>query len=329
MLTREQASPDAVVTSERTPFDWSVDSLDLRAAALPPRRPLRPGRWLSSAVLLVFVGWLVKTLALNTQFGWSDVWSYLFSDRILAGLLVTLELTVVAMVVSLVIGVVLAAMRCSVNPVLSVTAKGYLTVFRGVPLLVQILAWYNLALVFPTLSIGIPFTTLNVGTSTNRVMTVFLAAILALGLHEAAYICEIIRGGIISVPKGQVDAALAVGLTPRETMRRVVLPQTIRIVIPPIGSQLIGMIKATALVATVGGAELMATAEEIYSSNFKTLALLTVVSIWYLVLTGVATIAQQLLEHRLDPQYVRSGSLLSAWRARNAGALQQAGDNAI
>jgi polar amino acid transport system permease protein len=112
-------------------------------------------------------------------------------------------------------------------------------------------------------------------------------------------------------------------------MRRVVLPQTNRIVIPPIGSQLIGMIKATALVATVGGAEMMATAEEIYSSNFKTLALLTVVSIWYLVLTGVATIGQQLLERRLDPQYVASGSLSSLWRARGAGALQQAGDNAI
>ena len=164
----------------------------------------------------------------------------------------------------------------------------------------QILFWYNLALVFPKLSLGVPFTSWHVDGTTNSIVTPFLASVLALALAEAGYMAEIVRAGIVSVPRGQVEAALSIGLTPQAALRKIVLPQTLRVVVPPTGNQFIGMLKASSLVSVIGGMELLTRAEQIYSVNFRIAALLIDVSIWYLVLVSVASVGQHYLERVLD-----------------------------
>jgi len=239
-------------------------------------------------------------VATNRALSWPTVGKFMLQHQILTGLVVTLELSVISQLIAVVIGFVLALLRQSGNGVLSRSAWLYIFLFRGTPLLVQLLFWYNLAVVFPRVGIGIPFTSLNVSADTNTVITAFLASILALGLHEGAYAAELFRAGIVSVPSGQVDAALSVGFTRRAALRRVVLPQTIRVVIPPIGNQFIGMLKASALVSVIGGNDLLTRAENIYSVNFKILALLIVASLWYLILTSLATVGQHFLEASLS-----------------------------
>jgi polar amino acid transport system permease protein len=213
---------------------------------------------------------------------------------------VTIELSLISQALAIVLGFVLAALRQSSNPFYSWLAAAYIFVFRGVPLLVQILFWYNLALVFPKLSLGVPFTSWHVDGSTNSIISPFLASILALGLAEAGYMAEIVRAGIVAVPRGQVEAALSIGLTPQAALRKIVLPQTLRVVVPPTGNQFIGMLKASSLVSVIGGMELLTRAEQIYSVNFKIAALLIDVSVWYLFLVSVATVGQYYLESVLD-----------------------------
>jgi len=278
--------PDAVLALADRPLD--------------PRRRIHPGRWITSAVVIALVAWLAVKLGTNPKLGWSAFAQFFASRIMLDGLIVTLELTFVGQLVATVVGVVLAACGESRNPVLTAFARGYVWFFRSVPLIVQILTWYNLAIVFPVLAIGVPFTSLHLQGSTNAIITPFLAAVLALGLHEAAYMAEIVRAGIAAVPRGQLLAASSIGLTRRQTLRRIVLPQTLRVVIPPTGNQLIGLLKACALVSVIGGDELLTTAQRIYAVNYKTIALLLVVSTWYLILTSVLSVGQHYLERWVD-----------------------------
>jgi polar amino acid transport system permease protein len=272
----------------------------LARSPLRPRRRLHPGQWLASVVVIGFAAWLIRTLAANKLIGWSSVGHFLFSGAILHGLLGTLELTVVSMVLAIALGFVLAALGASANPVLVSFVRFYVWVFRGVPLIVQILAWYNLALVFPVLAVGVPFSTWHLQGPTNTLITPFLAAILALGLHEAAYMAEIVRAGLVAVPHGQTEAALSVGLTRRQAIRTVVLPQTLRVIVPPTSNQLVGLLKASALVSVIGGVELLTTAQRIYSVNFQVMALLIVASVWYLIVVSLLTVGQHFLERRLN-----------------------------
>ncbi len=307
--TADQPAPPAG-TSSATPASAPRDRpqdvnrpLDHRALVklgLPKQNRRHPGQWLCAAVVLFVAGLLIHSLAINPKIGWGTVGQFLFAHAILGGLVVTIELTFAGQAIAIVLGFVLAAMRQSQNPVLTWLSWAYINVFRGVPLIVQILIWYNLALAFPHLAIGIPFTSIHLQGSTNRIITPFMAGALGLGLAEAAYMAEIVRAGIVAVPQGQVDAALSVGLTRRQAMRRVVLPQTLRVVIPPTGNQFIGMLKASALVSVIGGSDLLTRAQQIYSVNFEVVALLIVASIWYLVLTTIATIGQYYLERWLD-----------------------------
>ncbi len=267
---------------------------------LQPRRRLHPGQWLASVVVIGFAAWLIRTLAANKLIGWSSVGHFLFSGAILHGLLGTLELTVVSMALAIALGFVLAALGACANPVLVSFVRFYVWVFRGVPLIVQILAWYNLALVFPVLALGVPFSTWHLQGPTNTLITPFLAAILALGLHEAAYMAEIVRAGLVPVPHGQTEAALSVGLTRRQAIRTVVLPQTLRVIVPPTSNQLVGLLKASALVSVIGGVELLTTAQRIYSVNFQVMALLIVASVWYLIVVSLLTVGQHFLERRLN-----------------------------
>jgi len=215
---------------------------------------------------------------------------------IVGGIGITLELTVVCMLIGIVLGAVLAVMRISANPVVSSVARLYVGFFRGTPVLVQLLFWFNLAALYPAISFGIPGVNLNA----NEIITPMMAAILGLGLNEAAYMSEIVRAGIESVDSGQSEAAGALGINRLQTMRRIVLPQAMRVIIPPTGNQAIGMLKATSLVSVIAVPELLYSAQIIYSKNLQVVPLLIVASIWYLVMTAVCNAGQGYLERRFS-----------------------------
>ncbi|MDQ6811424.1 MAG: amino acid ABC transporter permease [Actinomycetota bacterium] len=264
---------------------------DIRA--VPVRRP---GRWIAAAVVFVVALALVRSVATNPRFEWSVVGNYLFDERILEGVRVTIELTLIAMAIGIVLGVVLAIMRLSPNPLVSGGSWLYIWFFRGTPVLVQLLFWYNIAALYPKIDLGIPFGLAFVHADANTLITAFTAAILGLGLNEGAYMAEIVRAGIISVPEGQADAAQSLGMTRLQTMRRIVLPQAMRVIIPPTGNETISMLKTTSLASVIAVGELLFAAQNIYSVNFKTIPLLIVASIWYILYTSVLYVGQYYLE---------------------------------
>ena len=264
---------------------------DIRA--VPVRRP---GRWIAAAIVLVFAAALIRSVVTSAGFQWEVVGEYLFDHRILAGLVVTIELTVIAMAIGIVLGVILAVMRLSPNPLLSRASWFYIFFFRGTPVLVQLLFWYNIAALYPKLSLGIPFGPAFVHPNANTLITAFRAGILGLGLNEGAYMAEIVRAGIISVDEGQTDAAQSLGMTRVQTLRQIVLPQAMRVIIPPTGNETISMLKTTSLASVITVTELLYAAQLIYSVNFKPIPLLITVSIWYLVCTSVLYVGQFYLE---------------------------------
>jgi len=266
--------------------------------AVPVRRP---GRWLSAAIVFVVAAALADSVATNSRFEWGIVGHYLFSGRILRGLEATLELTAVSMVVGIALGVVLAVMRLSPNPLLSAASWLYIWLFRGTPVLVQLLFWAYVSALYPRLSLGIPFGGPQFAhADANTLITPFAAAILGLGLNEAAYMAEIVRAGILSVDEGQTEAAYALGMTRLKTLRRIVLPQAMRVIVPPTGNETISMLKTSSLVSVIAYTELLYSAQLIYSVNYRTIPLLIVASIWYLVVTTVLSIGQYYVERRFN-----------------------------
>jgi polar amino acid transport system permease protein len=261
--------------------------------AIPVRRP---GRWLAAAIVLVLAAALGKSVATNPRFQWGIIGHYFLSSRVLDGLVVTLELTVICMAIGIALGTVLAVMRLSPNPLVSGASWLYIWVFRGTPVLVQILFWGFISALYPRLSLGIPFGPQFAYFDANSVITPFVAGMLALGLNEGAYMAEIVRAGVISVEEGQTDAAQALGMTRLQTMRRIVLPQAMRVIIPPTGNETISMLKTTSLVSTIAVTELLYSVQLIYAVNYRTIPLLIVASIWYLIVTTVLTIGQYYLE---------------------------------
>jgi polar amino acid transport system permease protein len=230
----------------------------------------------------------------NPNFGWDVVGLYLRDVSIGRGILVTLGLTAISMAIGIVLGVVFAVMRLSVNPVVRSAAFAYVNFFRGTPVLVQLLFWFNLAALYPVITLGLP----GVELDANQLITPMTAAILGLGLNQGAYMSEIVRAGILSVDHGQTEAAEALGITRMQTMRRVVLPQAMRVIIPPTGNETIGMLKTTALVSVISVPELLYSAQIIYARTFETVPLLIVASLWYLLITSILTIGQYYLERR-------------------------------
>jgi len=261
--------------------------------AVPVRHP---GRWLAAVIVLILVVALVHSAATNSRFQWSVVGDYLFTTEVLNGLVLTLELTAVSMGIGIILGVVLALMRLSPNPVLRSTSWFYIWLLRGTPVLVQILFWNFIAAVYPTIDLGVPFGPSFVHLDANTFITPFVAAMLALGLNEGAYMSEIVRAGIISVDEGQHDAAHALGMTRMQTMRRIVLPQAMRVIIPPTGNETISMLKTTSLVAFVALNDLLYVVTLIYSRTYQQVPLLIVASIWYLVATSVLSVGQYYIE---------------------------------
>ena len=204
------------------------------------------------------------------------------------------------MAIGIVLGVLLAVMRLSPNPLVSGAAWVYIWFFRGTPVLVQILLWYNIAALYPKFSVGIPFGPTFFHFTATTVITPFVAGMLGLGLNEGAYMAEIVRAGIISVPEGQTEAAQSLGMRRLQTIRRIVLPQAMRVIVPPTGNETISMLKTTSLVSVIAlpHPELLYAAQLIYSVNYLTIQLLIVASLWYLIVTTVLTIGQYYLERR-------------------------------
>lgn len=281
----------------------------------PIVRLRHPGRWVAAALLVVLAAMFVNFVFTSPRLRLDLVAGYLFERSILQGLLVTLELTVVAMLVGVVLGTVIAVMRLSENPLLRGAATAYVGLFRGTPILVQLLFWFFLGTVLPQISLGIPFGPSFASVPTNTLITQFTAAILGLGLNEAAYMAEIVRAGIGSVDRGQTEAAQALGMSPLTTYRRVVLPQAGRLIVPPTANEAISMLKLTSLCLVIGLPELTTTAQLIYGRNFQQIPLLIVASIWYLVLTTLLTIVQTRIERRM------SRGVLQATRRRNRFAV--------
>ena len=254
------------------------------------------GRWVAAVVVLAIATEIVYTFVTAPDLHWDVVRHFLSQRLILQGIVTTLELTVLAMLIGIALGVVLAVMRLSPNPVVSAVSWFYIWFFRGTPVLVQIFFWFNLASVLPYIGLGIPFTTIHWQAPTNSLIAPFLAATLGLGLNEAAYMAEIVRAGIISVEHGQSEAAQALGMTRMLLMRRIVLPQAMRVIIPPTGNETISMLKTSSLAFVASVPELFTRSQQIASANFRVIELAIVASIWYLAMTSILTVGQFYLE---------------------------------
>ncbi len=255
--------------------------------AIPARHP---GRWLAAAAVFALALALAISFTTNPRFEWAVVGHYFFSTRVLYGLLLTVELTVVSMVIGIALGVLLAVMRLSPNPLVSGSSWMYIWLFRGTPVLVQILFWYNVSALYPRIGIG------ALSFDANHVITPFIAAVLALGLNEGAYMAEIVRAGILSVDEGQSEAGAALGMSRLLIMRRIVLPQAMRVIVPPTGNEVISMLKTTSLVSVIAVTDLLYSVQLIYAANYRTIPLLLVASIWYLLVTTLLSIGQHYIE---------------------------------
>ena len=271
--------------------------------AVPVRHP---GRWVAVAVIGVLVAMLVHTLVFSrvargnanqTRFGWGVVGDYFLSRQILDGVVVTIELTVIGMAVGIVGGVLLAVMRLSANPVLSGVSWVYIWFFRGTPLLVQITFWYvGIAYLYQRLSLGVPFGAAFYHTTANSLVTPFVAGCVGLGFNEAAYMAEVVRAGILSVDNGQTEAAQSLGMTQSLVLRRIVLPQAMRVIIPPTGNELISMLKNSSLVSAATVTELFYAQSLISARTYEIVPMLLVASLWYLIITSVLTVGQYYVE---------------------------------
>ena len=281
----------------------SVGAAPVELKAVPVRHP---GRWIAAAILAVLAAMLVHALAFShvkrgtlsqTRFGWGVVGDYLFSRQIFDGLWLTLELTVIAMAIGIGGGILLAVMRLSASPLVSGASWLYIWFFRGTPVLVQLLFWANISYLFPDgISIGIPFGPSFHHYDTNSLITAFVAAIIGLGFNEAAYMAEIVRAGIISVDEGQAEAAQSLGMTRLLAMRRVVLPQAMRVIIPPTGNETISMLKTTSLVSVIPLTDLTYRAQLVAARTFQTIPMYLTVSLWYLFVTSILTFGQYYVE---------------------------------
>ena len=254
----------------------------------------------------------------NWRFGWNVVFHYFTSREILSGLLVTLELTVIAMAIGISLGLLIAIMRLSHNRLVSATAWVYTWFFRGTPVYVQLLFWFNIAALYQTVTFGLPF--LNVTFAHINLVaffTPFNTAVVGLGLNEAAYMSEIARSGLISVDEGQIEAATSLGMTRAQTLRLVILPQAMRVIIPPTGNEIISMLKTTSLAIAVSLVELLGAATNIYSANYEIMPLLIVASLWYLIVTTVLSTGQFYVERHYAKGALRTPPPTPIQRLRN------------
>lgn len=280
----------------KTQIEFSDD------AAKAVHRP----QWLRRFIMFVTAVFFLKTahfLFTNPRFEWQVVGEFLSSSVVLDGLGISVLLTFFGMFFGAIIGTFLAVMRLSDFRVGRYIAEFYAWLFRGTPLLIQLLFWYNLAYLLPNIEIGIPFGPTLYSWDTNELITPFIAAILGLALNEAAYMAEIMRAGIQSVDSGQLDAAKSLGFTPAKSFFRIVLPQAMRFVLPPAGSQVIGMLKGTSLVSVIAMTDLLFSVQTIYNRTFKVVPMLIVAVIWYLLVFTLLSYFQKKMEAHFSRGY--------------------------
>jgi polar amino acid transport system permease protein len=273
----------------------SSDTLDLPAAVpdapdkadvprIVPQR--RTGQWTAAAAVLVLLGLAVNSVLRNDAFQWDVVADYFTSDAVLRGLWLTLWLTAVVMVLGFALGTLLAAFRLSANPVLRAVSWGYVWLFRSIPILVQLLLWFNIGALYPQV----------LGVKTVDLLGPVTVAIIGLTLHEAAYAAEVVRGGILSVDRGQIEAAQALGLGRWRRWRRIVLPQAMRSIVPPAGNMLIGTLKGTSIVSVIAVQDLLYSVQLVYHRTYQVIPLLMVATVWYTVVTSVLGVGQYYVE---------------------------------
>ncbi|EJT06247.1 amino acid ABC transporter permease [Rhizobium sp. CCGE 510] len=299
-----------------TPLSGGADFRDVANA----HKPFRTGRLVLWVVVLLIAANFLWIVAHNENFGWPVVAAYFFDPTVINGLYVSLGLTVVAMAIGIVLGLALAIARLSNDRLARSLASLFIWFFRGTPLLVQLIFWYNLSTLFPELSIAIPFGPTLASWETNSVITPMTAAIGGLALNEAAYMAEIIRGGLLSVDRGQFETAEAFGMTKARALWRIIIPQAMRSIVPPTGNQLISMIKATSLVSVIAMADLLYSVQSIYNRTFEIVPMLLVAVLWYLFITSILNLGQSYIE----AYYGRSERRNTAAAAKSETLVEEA-----
>ena len=276
----------------------------------PPIRRRRLSWWVWSAVaILVLIG-AVHFMVVTPGWQWSIVGEYLFKPEILRGVMNTIWLTVLSALTGLLAGGLVAYLRMSSNPALKAAGTAFIWLMRAIPALVVLLFIFFLGALVPQITLGIPFTdVVFVSLKTNDVINKFTAALIGLTLIQAAYVGEIYRAGILSVPKAQSEAAGAIGMTKAQAMRRIIMPQAIRVIIPPLSNELITLFKSTSLVSVIGFTELLTSVQLVYGRTYQTIPMLLVACIWYLVLTSIAMFGQSALERHFSRGFVRRSTL--------------------
>lgn len=301
-LSTESTVNLAETTDERSATDKALEGL--RPGIVPARHP---ARWVGTAAVGLVLAAICYSLLTNPRWEWDVVAQWFTAESVIRGLGETLKLTVICGVLGFGLGFILALMRLSTSTLLSSVAWTFSWIFRSTPLLVQLLLWYNLGYLYEKISLGIPFTSITfIEVSTTTLISQFAAAVLGLTLNQAAYSAEIIRGGILSVDQGQLEAAAALGIPPWRRSTRIILPQAMRAILPTAFNEIIGLVKGTSIVYVLAYGELFYTVQVIYARTQQVLPMLLVATCWYVVITSVLSVAQYYIERHYSKGAVRT-----------------------
>ncbi|MCY4151824.1 MAG: amino acid ABC transporter permease [Aestuariivita sp.] len=280
-----------------TAADFSHVRRDINVESMRVIPVKRWGRVATSVIVALLMLQMTYSLATNPFIDWGIVNDFIFSPAILGGLWATMEISIISVVLSLVISIIIAVMRMSESKILKAVAFGYVFFFRGIPLIVLLILVGNIGLFVRTIIIGIPFTDIVFySVPSNEVFTPFVASIIGLSLVASAYMSEIVRGGLLSIDRGQTQAAKALGMSSRQSLRYILLPQAMRVIVPPLGNEFITTIKMSALVSVIAGGDLLTVAQSISGVNYRTIELLIVATIWYLVVVAISSVIQRYVE---------------------------------
>ncbi|MCT9930287.1 amino acid ABC transporter permease [Planotetraspora sp. A-T 1434] len=302
----------------------TADEADEAAESLTIVKARHPWRWIASAVVLVLLAMAVNALITNPAWDWAIVGEYLFAPSVLEAVAFTIQLTVLGIVLGFLLGTVLALMRLSRSPLLVSVAWSYVWLFRSVPLILQLLFWYNLAILYRRISFGVPFGPALFDIGTMDLIGPVTAAVIGLTLHQAAYAAEIVRSGFLSVDQGQLEAASALGIPRTRQLFRILLPQAMRTIVPTAGNEIIGLVKGTSVVYIMALPELFYQVQVIYNRNGRVIAMLLVAAIWYLLLTTVLSVAQYYVERRFGRGAARALPPTPLQRVRGVLAVRRA-----